>query len=145
MSRSNYSDDSDDPWASIMWRGAVISATNGARGQKFLHEMLAALDALPEHRLVAEALIERDGTVCAMGAVGKARGVDMAPVDPEDSVTVAHLFNIAEALAREIAFVNDEGSYRPETPEQRWTRMRAWVERQILPTSPTEKDDGHGR
>lgn len=38
--------------------------------------------------------------------------------------------NGATCLAQEVAYENDEGAYR-ETPEQRWTRMRAWVERNI--------------
>lgn len=135
MSRSGYIDDGDDQWRAIMWRGAVRKSITGARGQAFLKEMLAALDALPEHRLVAMAL-EEEGAVCAMGAVGKARGVNMTTVDPEDWTIVAPLFGIASALAREIAFENDEGSYDPETPEQRWTRMRAWVVSQIEPEAP---------
>lgn len=132
MSRSNYSDDGDDGWRLIMWRGAVASAIRGARGQGFLREMRAALDALPEHKLVAGAIEER-GAVCAMGAVGKARGINMAEVDPEDDQSVSRLFGIANALAREIAFENDEAVYWTETPEQRWLRMRAWVEQQIIP------------
>jgi len=47
MSRSGYSDDCDDQWSLICWRGAVKSAIRGKRGQAFLKEMLAALDALP--------------------------------------------------------------------------------------------------
>ena len=127
MSRSNYSDDIDDQWQWIRWRGAVNSAINGARGQAFLKEMLSALDALPEHKLVANALQEGN-SVCAMGAVGKARGVDMAEIDPEDSVTVASTFGISDALAREIAYYNDEASWNDETPEQRYTRMRRVIQ-----------------
>jgi len=110
----------------IRWRGAVAKAINGARGQAFLKEMQRALDDLPEHKLVANEL-EESGAVCAIGAVGKARGVDMTKIDPEDSEAVAHLFGISDALAREIAYMNDEGNYRPETPEERYFRMRAWV------------------
>lgn len=130
MSRSGYCDDGD-PWRAIIWRGAVKSAIRGARGQAFLREMLSALDALPERKLVANELQE-DGAVCAMGAVGLARGVDMAEIDPENSERVATIFGIADALAREIAFENDEGDYRTETPEQRYSRMRLWVVGHII-------------
>lgn len=44
MSRSGYNDDCDG-WALIRWRGAVNSAINGKRGQAFLRELVAALDA----------------------------------------------------------------------------------------------------
>jgi hypothetical protein len=79
----------------------------GARGQSFLKEMLAAFDALPERKLIASGL-EVDGNVCALGAVGKARAMDMRKIDPDDH----------------------EGA-RNETPEQRYERMRRWVDGRI--------------
>jgi hypothetical protein len=45
MSRSGYSDDLD-PLALGRWRGRVASAMRGKRGQAFLREMLAAMDAM---------------------------------------------------------------------------------------------------
>ena len=134
MSRSGYSDcDCDiNEWKNIMWRGAVKSAFRGKRGQAFLREMLAAFDALPEKRLVSNVL-EDDGEVCALGAVGKARGLDMSRIDPEDSYAVAAKLNVSPAMAREFMFENDEAAryWRDETPEQRFIRMRAWVASQI--------------
>ncbi|MBZ9659827.1 hypothetical protein LB523_12295 [Mesorhizobium sp. ESP-6-4] len=128
MSRSGYSDDIDDTWQWIKWRGQVASAIRGKRGQAFLKEMLAAMDAMPEKKLVANAL-EADGQVCAIGTVGRARGVDMSKVDPEDYSTVAGTFGIAEPLAQEIVYMNDEafGSYWCKTPEDRFQAMRAWI------------------
>ena len=130
MSRSGYSDDIDQ-WQLIRWRGAVASAMRGRRGQAFLQEMLAALDALPEKKLIAEA-IETEGAVCAIGAVGKARGLNMAGLDPEDHETVAARFGVPHSLACEIFWENDEAYWRgSETPEQRFIRVREWVERNI--------------
>jgi hypothetical protein len=129
MSRSGYNDDIDQ-WQLIRWRGAVASAIKGKRGQAFLKEMLAALDALPERKLVAKELVEADGAVCALGAVGKARGLDMSALDPEDAETVAGAFGIPDALTREIVYENDE-SPRMEAPEARFARMRAWVQSKI--------------
>ena len=126
MSRSGYIDDMDNHWQLIRWRGAVASAIRGKRGQAFLKEMLAALDALPEKRLIADEL-EDEGAVCAIGSVGKSRGLDMTGVDPHDPESVAGAFSVSEALAREIVYENDEGSYKRETPEQRFDRMRVWV------------------
>jgi len=143
MSRSGYSDDGDfNDWQMIMYRGAVTSAFKGKRGQAFLREMLAALDALPVQRLVANELSVPDlipcshwglfesESVCAIGAVGKTRGVDMHGIDPEDAESVAGKFGIATAMAREIVFVNDD-YWRNETPEARFSRMRMWVKSQI--------------
>lgn len=132
MSRSGYNDDIDDHWQLIRWRGAVASAIKGARGQAFLKEMLAAMDALTERRLIATKL-EAAGAVCAIGAVGKARGIDMAKIDPKDTEQVARVFGVARAMACEIVYMNDEWQYwNTETPEARFARMRKWIEEQII-------------
>jgi len=128
MSRSGYFD-GDDEWAIICWRGAVASATRGARGQKLLGDMLVALDSLPDKKLIA-ARLEVDGSVCALGAVGKMRGLDMSELDPYDSETMASTFGIAPALAREIVYENDEAVLE-EPPEHRFERMRRWASSQI--------------
>ena len=139
MSRSGYSDDCENVG---LWRNAVHRAMDGKRGQVFLRELRDALDALPEKRLVTGALVRETGDphgggCCTMGAVCLSRGLDVGEVDPDDRHGVAKLFNIAPAMAAEIAFENDEHDYyrqSGETPEERWTRMRAWVEKHIAPT-----------
>jgi hypothetical protein len=138
MSRSGYSEDYGDenPWALICYRGAVASAMRGARGQKLFREALAALDAMPDKRLISHE-IEQDGCYCTLGAVGKHRGIDLQDVDPEAADVVARKFDIAEALAREIVWKNDECGPYNESPEQRWVRMRNWVARQIIEWEPT--------
>lgn len=141
MSRSGYSDDGDGDgnWGWIQWRGRVASALRGKRGQAFLQEMLEAMAALPVRRLIADELEGSDRvsfshwgeieapSVCAIGAVGKARGIDMTGIDPEDYGRVAQVFNIPEVLAQEIVYMNDEACWR-ETPEARFDRMRKWIE-----------------
>ena len=108
-----------------MWRGRVACSIRGKRGQALLRELGDAMDAMPEKELITNELVE-EGSYCALGVVGKARGLDIAAIDPEDSFTVAQRFNIAEPLAQEIAYLNDEGSWS-ETPSERWLRMRQWV------------------
>ncbi len=132
MSRSGYGEDIDH-WQLIKWRGAVSSAIKGKRGQAFLKEMLAALDALPRQRLLQNDLIDGTGEVCAIGAVGLARGVDMSQVDPDWPEQLAGTFGIARALVCEIEYVNDEDVpyYKEETPEERFARVRNWVASQI--------------
>lgn len=134
MSRSGYSEDSEDQWALIRWRGAVASSIRGKRGQAFLIEMRDALDALPEKKLVAMEL-ESEGCFCAIGAVGRARGIDMTSLDPEDYSTVAGTFGIAEPLAQEIVYLNDEGGNFGETDERRFARMRGWIDKAVTATS----------
>lgn len=132
MSRSGYVDEMDDQWALIRWRGAVKSAIRGKRGQAFLREMRTALDALPEKRLIAYEL-EQDGDVCALGSVGKLRGIDMSKIDPEEYEQVSAAFGIPEALIREIEYENDEASawFKKDTDEERFVRVRSWVEKHI--------------
>jgi hypothetical protein len=126
MSRSGYHDDHDDYWALIRWRGAVKSAMRGKRGQALLRDLLAALDAMPEKRLIAHELVTADGEHCALGVLGAARGFDLTKIDPDDAEQVAKAFDISPALAREIVYMNDEWVTRG-TPEERWARMRMWI------------------
>ena len=131
MSRSGYSDDCDG-WRLIMWRGAVTSAIKGSRGQQFLRELAEGMDAMPVKELIANALVA-DGAYCAMGVVGAKRGVDMSKIDPDEPSQVSKAFDIAAALAQEIAFINDDDySYRNDDPARRWHRVRRWVDSQIV-------------
>ena len=132
MSRSGYEDSADcSNWSMLRWRGAVASAIRGKRGQAFLREMLTALDAMPEKQLIA-AELEKSGQVCAIGCVGKARGIDMSELDPNDRETVAEVFGISAALAAEIMWTNDEATWHNhEAPESRFERVRAWVVAQL--------------
>lgn len=165
MTRSGYTQGCDNNWNLIRWRGAVASAIRGRRGQAFLREMLAALDAMLEKRLIAGDLmfeglpnwdreneiivgadelmtdrgaVVRIGEVCAMGAVGRARQIDMSKVDPHELESVANLFGISDALAREIAYVNDEDWWHgtQDTPETRFERVRAWVVKHLAAEPP---------
>jgi hypothetical protein len=148
MSRSGYNEDMDDQWQLIRWRGAVESAMNGKRGQAFLREMLAAIDSLPVAKLVAKDLQYYDGATdtvlaCALGAVGLKRGVDMTRFDPEDTETVAGKLGIADAMAREIVYMNDEWFDWKEKPEHRFYRMRRWIVASIR--GPVISEDESGR
>lgn len=148
MNRSGYVDDGfdrqEEMWAFIRYRGAVNSAIRGHRGQQLLREMAAALDAMPEKRLIAEELVADNGQCCALGAVALARGLDVSGLNPEEADLVAARFNIAEAMAREIAFINDSAIDPLDQPEARpikeqlkaeerlrWRIVRDWVDRNI--------------
>ena len=136
MGRSGYVDDYDEedyPNAVYLWQRAVENAIAGRRGQAFLHEMLEALEAMPVKRLIAEEL-EQDGEVCAIGSVGRKRGIDMKPLDPENHKAIAKTFRIAPILVREIEYTNDDDfAFNEETPEQRYERVVKWVREQIKP------------
>ena len=118
MSRSGYIDDCDDQWRHICYRGAVASAIRGKRGQQLFRDLLAALDAMPVKELVAHELV-RDGSYCTLGVLGAARNIPLAEIDPEDSEQVANAFDIAESLAREIVYMNDEWA----VDEHKWVSV----------------------
>ena len=150
MNRSGYMDEVDSQeaqWAFIRWRGQLASVIRGKRGQAFLQELLEALDALPVKRLIqhdfiigAPAFIPPALSshvvpdVCALGALGVKRGINLLVIDPEDYDAVANAFDVAHQLAREIEFMNDDAFYHL-TPEQRWQKMRDWVASQIKETT----------
>lgn len=130
MSRSGYCDDLEQRDLA-MYRGRVMSAIRGKRGQAFLIELRDALDAMPEKRLIPHELVDEDGEVCALGAVGKKRQIpNLDKIDPEAHDQLSNTFNVAECLIREIEFENDEQNYGT-TPEKRWEYMRRWVDRHI--------------
>jgi len=153
MSRSGYSDECDDS-GFAMYRGQVASAIRGKRGQAFLKELRDSLLALPEKSLTADSMAFRaspadpDGAVCAVGSLALRRKIAEGKTRT-DAVTelreewkgcdgeecgdsVASEFNIAEQLAREVMYENDEACYDDrETGEHRYRRMLAWVNRNI--------------
>ncbi len=128
MGRSGYVED-DDENTHGLWRGAVEKAIRGKRGQAFLHEMAAALDAMPVKELITGDIVSEEHQVCAIGAVAVARQVDVSELDTYDGEEIGKVFGVAPSLAREIAHVNDDdfGWRTDETPAQRWQRMREWV------------------
>jgi hypothetical protein len=141
MSRSGYDDCIDDPLMLGQWRGQVASATRGKRGQAFLKELAAAMDAMPVKEIIKHELIDPQGQVCTIGVVCKSRGIDVSGIDIEDPEMVGNAVGIARPLAAEIEYLNDEndstydhstGGFVYETPAQRWKRMRKWVDEQIV-------------
>jgi hypothetical protein len=133
MSRSGYSDDCDCDSPEAMWAwirhcGALKSTIRGGRGQAFLVDLVRAMDALPNPRLVAEKLETPAGEVCALGAVGRARGIDMTAIATEDWKRLSEEFGITELMAREIMYLNDEWCV---SDEERFRYIRRWALRHI--------------
>jgi hypothetical protein len=133
MSRHGYVDDLD---ANVMnlYRGSVTRAMRGKRGQRFLRELAAALDAMPIKELIYGELVDEAGSVCTIGAVCQSRGLDVSKIDYEEPEEVGKAVGIASCMAAEIEFMNDDWSYS-ETPQKRWSRMRKWVEEQLTADS----------
>ena len=125
MSRSGYDDCCLGGYE--LYRASVKRAIRGKRGQAFLRELAAAMDAMPVRELISGKLVREDGACCTIGVVCQSRGLDVSRLDYEDPWLDGHAVGIATVMAAEIAYENDEVVY-PEDPAQRWVRMRKWVE-----------------
>ena len=95
MSRHEYCDELD-PQDLAMWRGRVMSAIRGKRGQKLLRDLATALDAMPTKKLFA-GIVQAEEGVCALGCVGTFRGLDFTKIDHEEDAEYAN-----EELAAEL-------------------------------------------
>jgi hypothetical protein len=124
-------------WDVVRWRGAATSAIRGHRGQAFLTELLSEMDRMPSKRLITNNM-EKNGEVCALGVIGRKRGIDMTNLDIEDSTFTASALHIADAMVCEIIGLNDD-TLCNVTPEQRFTEVRAWVQSLIKKKQPVAR------
>ena len=111
------------------WSAKVPTLIRSPKGQSLLRELAAALDAIPERRLIDEMLIDEEGGCCAIGALCRARGIDTAGMDDDGIECVAERLGVPLSLAYEVIEQNDDRY--DATPEDRWRRMRRWVDRHI--------------
>lgn len=133
MSRT-WEGESDDPLDWGRYEAAKRSTLRGRRGQAFLRELIAALDALPRPELSEGALGDRrTGCVCALGAVALAQGdsfddlaADNGNWGPEDA---ADWYNISPTLANEIISANDDwrDGNSVDVRQSRWRYVRGWA------------------
>lgn len=138
MTRSCFSDDGPYDYPGEFCQTWYENAIRGKRGQRFLRELLATLDAMPEKRLIKGKLIDGD-EVCALGSVYRARGFELDhKVDPtgdeygDHHEPLAKRLGIARSLVAFIEHINDDDyNWRDETPEECWQRVRQWVAKQI--------------
>lgn len=142
MRRSGYGECDDvSSYTEGMWEQVVRRTLSGKRGEAFLRELLATLDAMPIKELIAEDF-ERQGQVCTLGAAFRARGLAMLDASQYETFEISRqassLLGISNAMAAHIMYMNDE-DVEPsrETSAQRWSRIRAWVAGQIIEQEST--------
>ena len=132
-----YCDDGDwEPWMEGQQAGALRSAIHGQRGQRFLRDLIDALDALPEPELAAGALEDEEtGCCCAFGAVRRHRGPENVPLgfDParEDMAPdcLAQPFDVSQTLVWAVVQVNEDftSSNSPDARRRRFQEVRRWA------------------
>ncbi len=99
-----------------------------------LRELLDALDAMPDKRLIEGDLVTEDGECCTIGALLLHKKVSNPRHYHEWNEGIAAQLDVATCLVQEIEWENDEAACQ-ELPEKRWTRMRKWVAAQIKETA----------
>tara|TARA_R110002153_G_scaffold9324_3_gene38608 strand:+ start:211 stop:636 length:426 start_codon:yes stop_codon:yes gene_type:complete len=136
MGRHGYNEGDGNNWQYIKWAGMTASAARGKRGQAMLRELLAALDAMPDKKLITRSVVDEDGCCCTVGALLKEKEVPyldklVAAWEDEDILAewnddIAEDLDVSPVLLQEIEYANDEMGFG-ESPSDRWFRMRAWV------------------
>lgn len=138
MSRFSYTEDEDFPGQFYLWQGNCDRSMRSKKGQTELKVLREALLALPEKRLLLEALHDEKDGVCAIGAYAKHKGVDILQCDPEDATDEVGIdAGMPKMVAWKVVEMNDL-MYDRETPEERYSKMLNWVESQLLPEPQTE-------
>lgn len=131
MSRFNYSDEEEFGGQFALWRANTERCLTGKNGQKALRDMREALLALPDKMLISDVLYDDNGLVCAVGAYGKYIGADLSKFDPEDATDEAgEAMGLPFRVAWSLVEMNDM-IFDTETPEERYTKVLAWVESRI--------------
>lgn len=145
MSRSSYSDDfgEDYPNQLELYRANVERSIRSKAGQARLRELRVALEALSVKALEAETFAagtQEQPRVCALGAwalhkcggdIEKARA--MVPSDADDFETFDRLqpHGWPKLVVFEAIYMNDEGSWNVQTPEQRYAYIMRWLDENI--------------
>jgi hypothetical protein len=132
--RISYSDEEDYPGQFGLWQANCERSLRGKEGQKELLELREALLSLPEKRLIYGELEDEDGSVCAIAAYGKRKGLDLSRFDVDsDSDEVGIAGGMPKLVAWKVVEVNDL-QLDHVTPEERYVRMLAWIDSRLVPS-----------
>lgn len=129
--------------AVALWEHNVATSISGARGQRVLHELEAALLALPERKLIHGTLATSEGDVCAIGALAKAKGLlprnlptrarveELGPdEDWTETLAVGQKCGMTGTLAWTIGSLNDETLANTDD-EGRYEAVLEWVRKHL--------------
>ena len=97
------------------------------QGQRFLRDLLDALDSLAYKLLDNMVLIGEFGEVCALGSMLVHQGIDPHGISPGDFDRIAVLLDTSVTLVEAVVTVNDERDSSQETGESRWRRVHDWA------------------
>lgn len=137
--RIRFSEDEDYQNAAILWEANQERSLKSRKGQAALRRLEAALLALPEPKLIADA-IEADGSVCGLGALAKFEHYEGNLELPEASwsdwgsgpeiedamLALAKALDIPKLVAIAIIRENDD-DWNVATPEARYQKVLSWT------------------
>jgi hypothetical protein len=154
--RLNYSDEEKWTGQFALFDANCRRSIRGKAGQQALRELETALLALPEKRLIKDALEDESGGVCAIACYGKYKGVDLSKFENDyasDEVGIAA--GMPRLVAWKVVALNDieldtvwelahgpldryDATYqggipliRDMTSEERYEKVLAWVQQQL--------------
>ena len=106
----------------------IAAAIRSKRGQTLLRDLLAALDAMPDKKLIAGDFVRPNGSCCALGVLGLARGIDPEYLSAlgDDYDRTSKSFGVSISLIRHIQNENDH-RLKNATQQERWAHVREWV------------------
>lgn len=149
--RIRFSEDEDFNNAAILWEANQERSLKSKKGQAALRRLEAALLALPEPKLIADAIEDADGLVCGLGALAKFEQLEQVPELPqrpaddapseewdewfsrdqaqviEDAMlALAKALDIPKLVAIAIIYHNDD-DWNVATPEARYQKVLSWT------------------
>ena len=139
--RISYTDEEDYPGQLELWQANCNRSIQGKAGQASLLELEAALLAMPSKRLIAEEL-DNGEDVCAIGALVRYKQItpmadaefEMEAVGVECGMPPLVAWKVVELNDIELSdhkWDSTARQYRQRTPEERYTSVLAWVQRQL--------------
>lgn len=137
--RIRFSEDEDYQNAAILWEANQERSLKSRKGQAALRRLEAALLALPEPKLISDA-IEADGLVCGLGALAKHEHYEGSLELPEASwndwgsgpevedamLALAKALDVPKLVAVAIIHENDD-DWNVATPEARFQKVLSWT------------------
>lgn len=138
--RIRFSENEDFNNAAILWEANQERSLKSRKGQAALRRLETALLALPEPKLIADAIENADGLVCGLGALAKYENYQGSLELPEASwndwgsgpevedamLALAQALNVPKLVAVAIIYQNDD-SFLVQTPKQRYTKLLTWT------------------
>lgn len=139
--RISYSDEEDYPGQFDLWQANCRRSIHGKAGQASLRELEAALVAMPSKRLIAEEL-DNGEDVCAIGALVRYKQITPIADADFEMEEVGMECGLPRLVAWKVVELNDvelsdhmwdsaKQAYRQRTPEERYTSVLSWVQRQL--------------